>query len=115
VVATVVSVRQAPGPAVGSAASVQLAPAAWTAADLDGQLTRVRQELRLALASRQDTLSPDTLAVITENLRIIEQALTAMEAALEADPGNRQLVHLLMATYQQEIDLLTQAALAPSA
>lgn len=114
VLAAVVSLRQSPGPAVGRLGSVEVTPAVWTM-DMHGQLARVRQELRLVLASRQDTLAPDTLAVITENLRIIEQALKAMEAALEADPGNGQLVNLLLATYQQEIDLLTQAALAPSA
>ena len=62
------------------------------------------------LDKRRDTLSPQTAAVVDENLQIIAQAIGEIEAALAADPANDTLQHMLVATYQKEVDLLQQAA-----
>lgn len=119
VVATVVVVRQGTGPDESARWrgewSGHAVPAALAEAGLDDELVRVRHELRDALEARRKSLAPETAAVIDENLAIIEWALAEIEQALEADPANRQLVRLFVATYQQEVDLLTQVTLAPAA
>lgn len=119
VVATVVVVRRDVGPEETTAkhdtAASRVLLAALAESGFDDEMIRVRVELREALASRRDALAPETIAVVDENLAIIEWALAEIERAIEVDPGNRQLVRLLVATYQQEIDLLTQVSLGSTA
>ena len=60
------------------------------------------------LAERQDEVSQETLAVIEENLRILDQAIAQIHTALDEDPGSRNLNQLLAARYRQEVGLLSQ-------
>jgi len=71
--------------------------------------------LRQALDESKESLSPETVEVIDENLEIIERATEEIRAALKADPGNERLFHSLVATYNKEIDLLQQAVRLPEA
>jgi hypothetical protein len=48
--------------------------------------------------------------VVEENLRIIDRAIAESRAALEADPNNVDLTHMLGGTYQQKIEMLQHAA-----
>lgn len=70
-------------------------------------------ELQAALAERRDEVSPATLAVIEENLRIIDDAIAAATAALEEDPSNRGVAQSLTSSYQQKVDLLRRAVMLP--
>jgi hypothetical protein len=51
-------------------------------------------------------LAPATRAVILQNLRIIENSMQQIEAALEKDPNNPRLRALLFDLYQNESRLL---------
>jgi hypothetical protein len=64
------------------------------------------EELRRAFLARRGGLAPETVAVVEENLLIIDAAIRTTRAALEADPGNERLPHLLASTYRQKIDVL---------
>lgn len=68
------------------------------------------QELAQALELRRNDLSPTALAVIEQNLRIIDEAIRETQAALANDPRNQGVAGLLWATYEKKIDLLQRAA-----
>ena len=67
-----------------------------------------RQELRAALFQRKESLSPETINTVNQNLKIIEDAIQEIESALSRDPGNRALRNMLTATKQREVALLRQ-------
>lgn len=92
-------------PAAASPAPATL-PAGLAAAEV--AFYDARQKLRAELYSRRESLSPATLHAVNENLRIIEDAITQIQAALAADPGNRELKRLLIASRHREVDLLQQ-------
>jgi hypothetical protein len=66
-------------------------------------------ELTLALEAQRDRLQPETIAVVEENLRIIETAIGEARAALEADPNNRDLTFQLVDIYKTKVELLQNA------
>ncbi len=98
-----------PAPPATSAA----VPASLTGAgNLDGAIAeyaRASRMLREALARRQAAMNDDTARVVFDNLAIIDGAIGRIRTALASDPGNRDLAVLLVATYQQEIELLQRA------
>jgi hypothetical protein len=74
-------------------------------------------EARFLAASREllagleaQDLSPETMEIVRRNLEVIDAAIAELHIALERDPGNGELTRMLLATYQQKIDLLEQAA-----
>jgi len=66
--------------------------------------------LSRALAADATGLAPDTRAVVERTLSILDQAIAEAEAALAADPRNATLEQMLLARYQQRLDLLRRAA-----
>ncbi|HJQ20578.1 MAG TPA: hypothetical protein VJ867_09540 [Gemmatimonadaceae bacterium] len=66
-------------------------------------------ELRSALESRRDALSPHTVRTVDRALTIIDSAIVEARAALAADPANQALMDILSAHYQREVDLLQRA------
>ena len=99
-----------PGPA-GRAGGADLSGPAVLASfqQVENEYHSATQELLAMLETRREALSPETLAVVEENLRIINEAIGRMRLAVENDPdrpGNRQLVASL---YRTEIELLQQA------
>lgn len=81
---------------------------------LTGRYRSAREELRAVLAVRRQQLSPATVRVVEENLAVIDRAVEEITTALVRDPGNRELTRLLLATYENEVDLLRRASrLAP--
>ncbi len=104
--------RHASPPAdAGRSTTVVQASLAGTG-DLDGAIAeyaRASRMLREALARRQASMNGDTVRVVFDNLAIIDSAIERIRVALAADPGNRDLAVLLVATYQQEIELLQRA------
>lgn len=89
-----------------SLASLELAQAQATYA-------QARTQLLAALEVRRRSLSPETRAVVDKNLRIIDQAVSEMQAALAHDPGNPEIPRLLMTAYAQELDLLQRLTELP--
>ena len=87
--------------APGTAAPAQIATAGPDA-------TYFAQRAAFAEKSVQTApnLAPATRAVILQNLRIIENSMQQIEAALEKDPNNPRLRALLFDLYQNESRLL---------
>lgn len=76
---------------------------------IEAQYATARDELRVILDERGDRLAPETLAVVEENLAIIEDAVTGINLALANDPGSEKLEHMLHVAYRSEVNLLQQA------
>jgi len=79
-----------------------------------GTYEAARRQLLAALETRRSSLSPATLGVLDENVRIIDEAVRQMETALTRDPDNQELPSLLVTAYRQEIDMLQRAAGLPA-
>jgi hypothetical protein len=63
-------------------------------------------ELEAEFQARRGSLSPETLAVVEENLRIIDGAIAEIRRALEADASSVDLPLLLSGVYRSKVDLL---------
>ena len=55
----------------------------------------ITDELLQALDEHRSDLSPETIRIVEESLRSIEQAITVARAALERDPANGKLLNQL--------------------
>jgi anti-sigma factor RsiW len=97
-----VAIEPAAGAGPAQSALVAFAPA-------EREFVATAEQLRFALEAQRERLSPATVAVVEENLRIIDGAIREARAALEADPANRDLTFLLMDVYKKKIDLLQNA------
>jgi len=73
-----------------------------------------RDELLSALEDRRDSFSQDTLRVVETNLRVIDQAIVRITAALSENPNNPRLTHRLASAYRQQIELLQRATRLPA-
>lgn len=71
---------------------------------------RAAEELAQTLELRRKDLSPTALAVVEQNLRIIDEAIRETQAALAEDPRNQRVAELLWASWEKKIDLLERAA-----
>ena len=87
----------------GQAAAVQ---AAYLGIDRD--LAAARENLRQALDARREHIQPATMAVVAENLAIIEDSIVRIAQALEEEPGNPELNRMLLAACRSELRLLQQ-------
>jgi hypothetical protein len=65
-------------------------------------------DLTAVLETRRDQLAPETVAVIEENLRVIDQAIAESRAALSADPASQELTHILADAYDAKLGVLRQ-------
>lgn len=72
------------------------------------------EALEADLNALRGQLSPQTVATIEENLRIIDQAIREARAALEKDPANGDLPLLLSSVYQKKVELLQTALQLPA-
>jgi hypothetical protein len=64
-----------------------------------------RAELEKSFRERLATLEPHTRAKIEANLALIRQAHEEIRRALDAEPANPVLEHLLESTWHEEFDL----------
>jgi hypothetical protein len=71
---------------------------------------RAAEELTQTLEQRRNELSPTALAVVEQNLRIIDEAIRETQEALAVDPRNERVAELLWASWEKKIDLLKRAA-----
>jgi anti-sigma factor RsiW len=67
------------------------------------------RSLEQALQQRRDQLDPVTVAVLEENLRTIDAAITEARGALSRDPANLYLNQHLENTMKKKIELLRRA------
>jgi len=102
-----------PGDAPMAAAPIIDAPAESRPLTALAAFEPTEQEYLVALAdleqvyeARRSSLSPETVAVIDQNLRIIDAAIADIRAALEAESTNVELPFLLSGVYRSKVDLL---------
>jgi anti-sigma factor RsiW len=88
-------------------------PASFELAQAQATYDAARRQLLAALDARKASLSPQTVAVVERNLKIIDRAVAEVQTALARDPGNRELPAFLVTAYQQEIDLLQRVTQLP--
>jgi hypothetical protein len=73
-----------------------------------------RRELVEALEARKHQLSPETMDVVAQNLRLIDDAMDRIARALGEDPQNEFLMKRLAGAYRRQIDLLRRAVRMPA-
>jgi hypothetical protein len=73
-------------------------------------------DLEKALEAGRNRLDPETVSILEENLRTIDQAIDQARKALRADPANAYLNNHFAASRNRKLALLRRAsALAASA
>lgn len=100
-------------PATEATKTAQQPPPADSAGTAD--YDRAIAELEGELEHRQSALRPETVAVVQENLRIIDAAIARSREVLEKDPGRRNVAELLASAYDAKLDLLRQVTEAARA
>lgn len=114
---TLLLVRPQPGSTVehGTAASDHPGPvllASYRAAE--NEYLRATDDLMAVLDSRRHELAPETVELLEENLRVIDEAISQMWSALENDPAHSGNRHLFNNLYQKKVTLLRQAVRLPA-
>lgn len=71
--------------------------------------------LHTTLENRRDQLNPATVAIIEQNLSVIDEAIRQSKAALARDPNSRLLNDQLDRTLAKKTGLLRAAVLLPAA
>ena len=74
--------------------------------EAEREYARATAALMAALDQQKDVLSPETRATLDANLKSIDDALAEVRTALQKDPANAQLTHLLTSTHQKKLDAL---------
>lgn len=77
--------------------------------EAEAAFSEAADHLGSVLDTRRGDLSPETIAVVESNLQIINLAIAEARMALEKDPGNIRLGHLLTAMHHRRVDLLRRA------
>jgi len=70
--------------------------------------------LQTVIAARRKDLDPATVAVIEENLKVIDAALKRSREALARDPASGLLTDQLNSVLEKKVELLRTVALMPS-
>ena len=101
----------------GTSATSRLASAA---AAVGGDESRSTYDAEIAtlhdaVEARRSQLNPKTVAIIEQNLRVINEAIRQSRAALAKDPDSRLLNDQLDRTLAKKTGLLRAAALLPAA
>jgi hypothetical protein len=94
-----------PADTVRPNATTALAAFAPTEAEYQDAVAVLYAELR----ATEGRLSPETIATVEANLRIIDQAIAESRAALRADPSNAQIPLMLSGVYRKKVELLQNA------
>ncbi len=74
---------------------------------------RMTAELETLIEARRGDLSPATLSVLEENLKIIDEAFDEIQVALETDPHSAPHRALFTSIYRHKTMLLQQASSLP--
>ena len=78
--------------------------------DVENQYASAIADMVDALNANRDQLAPETVELIEENLRVIDEAIRHSLAALESTPGSLPLQQAVMTSYERKLDFLRQAA-----
>jgi anti-sigma factor RsiW len=97
--------RSGPGEGGAPGAGPAMVAMAASAPEYDAAIAELEQEL----AARRSRLDSGTVAVLEENLRIIDDAIEEARRALERDPGNTYLNQHLAQTMWGKVRLLRRA------
>lgn len=76
---------------------------------VESEYARAARELARTLEARRSELSPETVRLVEENLRVIDRALAEAREALAADPGNPALREIVVAAHEWKLELLRRA------
>ena len=76
----------------------------------DAQYDAAVADLERALAKGRGRLDKTTIAIVEENLTIIDRAIAQAREALAADPANSYLSGHLIEARRKKLDLLRRAA-----
>jgi len=105
-----VATREQAAPSIEVATNDIVLPAATVVATpvvrVTGAYEQEIAELRTILAETDLALDPATVAVVDENLRVIDAAIAAARAALDQDPASALLSERLAGAYDMKLDLL---------
>jgi hypothetical protein len=109
----VLTPRETPSgaPAVAGTPGAVVRPAALGGgvpafAEAEREYQRAAAELMAALDTRRASLSPEAMAAVDENLRVIDAALAEIRAAVEREPGSPRLGRMLASTHEKKIETL---------
>ena len=83
-------------------------------AEAEAEFSAARDRLLATLAERRDSMSPETLRVVDDNLRVIDEAIERISSALVDDPLNPRLANQLASAYRRQIELLQRASRLPA-
>lgn len=78
--------------------------------DVENQFSSAIADMMTALEANRDQLPVETVQLIEENLRIIDEAIQHSLAALESAPQSLPLQQAVMTSYERKLDFLRQAA-----
>lgn len=95
--------------AVQPASAEQLQTAA-TLQRIDTHFAVAEDELLALMEQRWQDIDPHSVAVIRENLRLIDQSITTIRGELECQPDNPELNRLLVMSYRKRSELLRKTA-----
>jgi anti-sigma-K factor RskA len=93
--------------------SSEIVPVSTLQADYssaEAEYVRATLKLQEVLDSRKQYLAPQTREVMDRNIKIINEAMAEIKKALGNDPGNKQLNTLLLASYQNKVEVMYWAA-----
>jgi hypothetical protein len=82
---------------------------------LEREYSQEVDEVQRALRQNRESLSPETVQILEENLRIIDSAIQEARTALASDPQSGMLGELLRSAYRRKVELLKQAARSTAA
>jgi len=99
-------------PTSGPTTGDEVSQVSW--GDAEADYVVATRDLMEVLDARREELSPETLAVVDDNLRIINQAIHEVRDALENDPGHAGGEYLVASLYRKKVALLQQAVRLPA-
>ncbi len=91
----------------------ELAAGSLALREADGQYLKARNELMKSITDRETPLSETTMAVLDENMAIIDGAVGEIRQAMLEDPNNPRLLDMFMATRSKELALLEDMVRLP--
>ncbi|NNF52166.1 MAG: hypothetical protein HKN59_06980 [Gammaproteobacteria bacterium] len=80
---------------------------------LDAGFLANRKRLENKLEGRLTELSPEMQGLVRQNLASIRGSLNEISMALASDPDNADLQDLLLSTYEQELQVMTEISSMP--
>ena len=100
--------RQPLQPATDIASSRADAEATAMLARSEDGVLLPRSDLLTVLEEKRSALSAEEFLSLEASATLVDQAIAEVRAALDQNPGDRRLEHLLASRYQQEVALLRQ-------